>query len=352
MAIRDEEAVKKSLQSGSLAPVYILFGDDSYLKKSYADKIGSRIASADDVFNYCRFEHTAPLQAVYDAVMQIPFMGDKKFIELCDFDFTDCSESEFKMLCSLIKEVPDTAVLVLRFDFVETDFKKNKRFLELVSAAESNNGICAQISHRKGAELVKMLVDGAAKRGCRMDRSVAQYLLQVSGEDINILKNELIKLCDFSNGQPITKALVDQIAVKTVEARIFDLAKFILASNTAAALGCLDELLFMRIPPMNILYSVAAPYVDMFRILAAKGKNLGRDKVAEDFSYGSRTFALENAEVSLRKFNFNRLSLSLKAIADTDNALKSFGADDRIILEELIVKLIYIISEGEAIDKA
>lgn len=352
MAIREEEFLKKSLQKKELFPVYILFGDDGYLKKNYADKIGALIAEPDDIFNYCRFEHTASLQSVYDAVLQVPFMGDKKFIELCDFDFVDCGENEFNMLCELVTSVPDTAVFVLRFDFFETDFKKNKRFLKLVSAAEGNGGVCVSLNHRKGADLVKMLMEGAARRGCRMDRSVAEYLLEVSGEDIFILKNEIVKLCDYSKGQPITKATVDLVAVKTVEARVFDLSKFILASNTAAAINCLDELLYMRIPAMNILYAVAASYIDMFRIFAAKGANLRIPAVAEEFGYGNRTFALENAERNLRRFDFNRLSLSLAALTETDNALKSFGANERTVLEELIIKLIYIITEGEAIDKA
>ena len=39
MAIAFEDALKKNIASGQFLPVNVLFGDDGYLKKNYADKI-------------------------------------------------------------------------------------------------------------------------------------------------------------------------------------------------------------------------------------------------------------------------------------------------------------------------
>ena len=36
------------------------------------------------------------LQEVYDSVMQFPFMSDKKCVILDDFDFEDCSKTDFE----------------------------------------------------------------------------------------------------------------------------------------------------------------------------------------------------------------------------------------------------------------
>ena len=74
--------------------------------------------------------------------------------------------------------------------------------------------------------------------------------------------------------------------------------------------------------------------------------------MAQKFSYGNRKFLLENAEKNLRNFDFKRLSLSLDEIIKADSLLKSFRADERTVLEQLIVRLIYIIEKGELVDKA
>ena len=60
MAIFKEEALKRALKTGD-KNVFILFGEDGYLKKLYIEKISKPIAAADDVFNYQRFEADSSL---------------------------------------------------------------------------------------------------------------------------------------------------------------------------------------------------------------------------------------------------------------------------------------------------
>lgn len=352
MAIAFEENLKKNITSGQLLPVYILFGDDGYLKKNYADKISRKIADPDDIFAYSKFTADCDLQDVYDAVMQLPITSDKKCIVLEDYDFEHCSKTDLDRLNALLSDMPDTAVLIMRFDSVEIDSKKSSKFKKLVSSAEKSGGMAVKLDHRKMPELVKMLSDGASKRGCRMDQSVARYLVETAGDDINLLRNELFKLCAFVGSGVITKETVDKVCVKTVEASVYNLSRHIMSCDITAALSTLDELFFMRIEPMIILYTVSAVYVDMFRIYAAKASGKGISDVASGFGYKGREFVLEKAVGNLRKLDFKKLSLSLKALTDADKSLKSFGGDERIILEQLIIRLIYIIVKGESVDKA
>lgn len=348
MAIVFEEALKKNIADPR--GVYLLFGEDGFLKKTYADKIAKKIAEPDDIFNYSKFTADCDLQDVYDSVMQIPFMGDKKYIEFCDFDFEHCSKSDFDKLCDLITEAPDSAVLVIRFDSIEVDSKKSSKFKKIAASVDKAGGLSVSLDHRKMPELIKMLTDGAAKRGKKMDATAARYLIETAGDDINTLKNELDKLCSFTGVEPITKETVERVSVKTVEASVYNLSRFILSMDTSSALACLDELFFMRIEPMIILSTISSVYVDMFRIYSAKEQGMGTKDIISKFNYKGREFTLEKAAGNLKKFDFKRLNLSLKALAAADKSLKSFGADNRIILEQLIIRLIYIIAKGEAVD--
>lgn len=351
MAPITEELLKKKLQSG-LAPVYILFGEDGYLKKTYTDKISRKITDPDDIFNFCKFESGCELQDVYDATMQLPIMSDKKCVILSDYDYEHCSKSDFDKLCELISEVPDTAVLILNFDSIEPDFKKSSKFKKLIASAEKNSGLAVKLDHRKMPELIKMLCDGATKRNCKLDTVVARYIVETSGDDINILKNELDKLCSFVGCGIIDKNAVDEVCVKTVEASVYNLSKFILECNISASLSVLDELFFMRIEPMIILHTVSSVYVDMYRIYTASKNGVATPEISEKFGYKGREFVLDRARQNLRKLDDIKLRLSLDTLVEADTALKSFGADGKIILEQLIIKLIYIIVKGETVDKA
>ena len=102
MAVINEDAFKARIKSESLAPVYIIFGDDGYLKKMYVEKLTKMTADKDDVFNYHRFGADCDLQEVYDAVSQLPIMADKKCVILCDYDFERCSKADFDKLLSYV----------------------------------------------------------------------------------------------------------------------------------------------------------------------------------------------------------------------------------------------------------
>lgn len=352
MAIAFEESLKKSLDSGQILSVYLLFGEEAYLKKNYCDKITAKITDKDDIFAYSKFSFNCDLQDVYDAVMQIPITSDRKCVVLEDYDFEHCSKSDFDRLCDLVSEVPDTATLIIRFDAIEVESKKNNKLNKLVSAIEKNGGIAVKLDSRKPPELAKMLTAGALKRGCKMDLNTAKYLIETAGSDINLLQNELLKLCAFATKGTITKQTVDLVSVKTVEASVYNLSKNILDCNVEQSLSTLSELYFMRIEPMIILYAMSGIYIDMFRVYSAKASGCSLDSVKQNYSYKGREFLLDKAALNLRNFDFKKLSLSLKAIAKADNSLKSFGADDRIILEELIIRLIYINVKGDSVDKA
>jgi len=350
MAIIFEEALKKNIQHNTLLPVYILYGNDGYLKKLYTEKISKLVCEKDDVFNYCNFSNDCDLQEIYDFALQLPLMSDKKYAELCDYDFERCSKNDFDKLCSLLAEIPESCVFILRFDNIDFEEKKNSKFKKLVDAAEKSGGVAVKLDHRQTPELVKMLSDGASKRGCTLDGNTARYIVETVGEDINLLKNELLKLTAFVGKGEITKATVDKVSIKTVEASIYNLSKFILSGNSTNALSCLDELLFMRIEPIAVLYTISSVFTDIYRVFSATDSGEKVSAVKEIYNYKGREFLIDKANQSLRSFDKKRIDLCLTALYEADMKLKAFSSDQRIVLEQLIIKLIYIIAKGESID--
>lgn len=349
MAVLNEEQLKQDLKRKSFAPCYILFGDDPYLKKLYADRLESA-AEGDPFFNLQRFSGSIDLQEVYDAVTQYPMMADRKCVQVVDYDFEHASQKDFDRLCLLLKEGVDTCIFVLRFDGVEFDERRSKA-KALIAAANSCGGKAVRLSHRSSSELVRVLTEGAKKRGCSMDSAVARYMLEWVGNDTGMLSNELEKVCHFAVGGTITKKTVEKVCVPSVEASVYNLTKEIFAKRLSGALTLLDDLFFTRVEPMVILYTVAASFVDIYRVLAAKAASVPRMQVAEDFAYPkNRTFVLDNAAAALKNLTNEQVQYCFDVLLWTDKSLKSTGANARVVLEEMIVRLIYILSKGEPID--
>lgn len=351
MPIVYEDVLKKDISNKKFAPVYLIFGDDSYLKNYYKDTLAKKASDGDPFFNMQKFEGETDLQEVFDAVNQFPMMADRKSVLLSDFDFEHSDKNDFEKLCALVADTNDTCVLILHFDSVIFDFKKSSKAKKLADAVNKAGGKCAEINHRSINSLIKMLSDGAAKRGCHFGEIAARYLIEISGTDLSTLRNELDKLCAFVTSGDITKETINLVSVKSIDASVYDYAKEIFSENISAALKLLDDMFFMRIEPMTILYNISASYVDMYRVFCANKLSIPKSDVAKDFAYPkNKVFLLDRASQNLRKFDSNKLHLSLECITNADKSLKSFGADPRTVLEQLTVKLVYIIAKGESVD--
>lgn len=351
MAILFEDALKKDISSKKPSCTYLLFGNDGFLKKIYFEKLINISFDGDPFFNLQKFEGSCDLQEVYNAIEQFPMMADRKCVTLTDFDFEDAEAKEFNKLCELLSSSHDECVFILRFDSLEFDDKKSEKFKKLISATEKSGGKVIQLDHKNQQELVSTLCAAATKRGCKLDANSARYLTEVCGSDLNTLKNELDKLCFYVKNGNIDKKAIDEIAVKTVEESVFDLAKNIFDANPTAALNMLDSLFFMRVNSMTILSVLAASFVDLYRVFAAKNASKSIQYVAENFKYNKREFVLRRCVPLLNGFNTKKFSLCFDALKAADKAIKSSGSDERCLLEELVIKLIYIIVKGEAFDK-
>ncbi len=344
-----EKALKSSLDSGALCSVYIIFGNDGFLKKQSVDRI-IKASVGDDDLNLLRFEATSDLQDVYDELNGFPVMAERKCVILTDFDIDGCGKNDFERLLSLAGDRYETSVFVIYFDTVAIDLKKSDRIKKLIEAAESVGGISALLDHRTRDELARSLSVSAKKQGCTLTPQNAGYLIDVCSAETQILINELAKLCSYANGAEITRDMIDRVAVKSVEASVYDLSARIIAGNTAGAMSLLDDLLFMKVAPEIIVFNISSAFVDMFRAAAAKDAGLRPEQIAADFKMKGREFVLRRAGDNLRRYDYKKLDLSFSALIDADRKIKSYSSNERIIMEQLIVKLIYIMKTGEALD--
>ena len=154
------------------------------------------------------------------------------------------------------------------------------------------------------------------------------------------LLNELDKLAYYVNGGEITKDIVDNMATKCLQARIYDLSKYVVAGKSSLAYDVLNTLFEMKEEPIIILSAVSGVYVDMYRVKCAKNAGLGFDDVAKYFNYRGREFALRNATRDCANLSLEQLRTSLDEISKTDVKLKSTAIDKKLLLEELVIKLI------------
>lgn len=338
-----ETELKKQIEKSDFARLYFLFGEEKYLVEHYAQKLMEKVGSEGlRDFNLQKFDGgDTGIDQIAAAVEALPVMAERKCVAVANLDMNAMRGAETGKLYELLSDLPDSCVFViynLSFDFDERRDKSWKQFL-----AQANKvGVTVPIRQRTQAQLEKLLVAGAAKRGCELSKPNANRILNLCGTSMQTALSELEKICAFAGSGEITAQMVDMLTVKNLEARVFDLSKAILAGNSDKAYTILDQLFYQNEEPVAILSVLSGAYLDLYRVKVAIQSGYFATEPAKYFDYARKEFRLTNAERDLARYSTQMLRECLSALLNTDIALKSARGDRRIAMEKLIAQLIWI----------
>ena len=71
------KSLNEDLKSGQLNNVYLLYGEEAYLKKQYRDKLRNAMISPDDNMNYAYYEGKGiNVKEVIDLAETLPFFAE------------------------------------------------------------------------------------------------------------------------------------------------------------------------------------------------------------------------------------------------------------------------------------
>jgi len=311
-------------------------GAEEYLKQHYARQICE--SAAEDSFrdfNFHRFEgKDISLDDLAQATEALPLGAGRSCVLVRDFPLESMNGD--KDFLGFLAQLPDHAVLVFWMDTAEFHPKKYK----ILAEAVNQSGHVAQFDKPDGAQTLALITAGAKRRGCAIGRDVAQYLIESAGGDLNLLQSELEKLCVYAGGGTLTRAQVDAVCVKSVDAKSFDMVKAVAAGDGSLALALLDDLFRQKVAPQMLLGSLIANYVDIYRAHTAMRAGLRAEDPARHFDYKGKAFRLQNAGRVAGRLKPQQVRRCLDLLAQADRRLKNTGMDNRLVMEQCIVGLL------------
>lgn len=336
-----ESELRKEWAGKTVRNRYLFYGTEQYTLRRMLERMADSLAAKDDLFNRSDFDGAVAPQEVYDAACSLPMMAERRVVVWRDFPIARPKEEDYAALLSLLADLPDSTVLFLWFETLDLDGKKLPGKLgDLIKKVEQAGGAAVCFSERSNAEIVKLLTDGASRRGCRLQPSVASYIIETCGDDLSLLINELNKLCAYAHGTTVTKETVDAVCTKNVDVSIYDLSKKLFALDMKEVYRILDELLYTKVPALYILSTLGGSFVDVARVKALKKAGQNPAEHAADLGYPAKmTFRLDVAARNGARMSEESLAACFDALNACDRALKSSRAPERVLLESLMTEL-------------
>ncbi len=336
MPVINESGLKDVIKTNP-SGIFLIHGEESYLKKVYIDKIIKK--TVDDSFadfNFHTFDgKECTLSEIYESAGAVPMMSDSKCVLVKDFPLDTLDDNGFEQLETVLSDNPEDCALI--FTFVAYT-PKGAKWNKAVKLFEKY-GYNAKLDKKTTPELVKMLESGAKKRGTAFEKGVATYLITCVGSDLNTLLNEMDKVCAYVSDDEIKKSDVDAVCIKSLDAKVFDMIKDLTSGRFDSAFRKLSVLFEQREDEFQILGALIAQYSDIYRAKAAVKSGNQAQMIAKYYDYSGKEFRLTNAARTASSLSFEAIRECVEILSWADTTLKSSALDKRLVLEQTVVKL-------------
>lgn len=321
------KSLNEDLKTGQFKKIYLLCGEEAYLKKQYKDRFVKAMVPEGDTMNYSYFEgkNTNPREII-DLAETMPFFAERRLIVLENTGFFKNASPE---LAAYVKEMPDTTHLI----FVEEEIDKRGKLYKAVK----EKGRIVELARQDERTLVRWILGTAKKENKSMTEAAARYFLGKVGSDMEKIQKELEKLlCYTLHHTEVTVVDIDAICTDQITNHIFDMVDAVANKEQKKALDYYYDLLALKEPPMRILYLLTR----QFRILMEikEMERLGYPPKELAAKAGIMPFLVGKYRAQARAFTSAELRKIVEAGVESEENVKTGRIGDTLSVELFLVQ--------------
>ena len=320
------QTLNQDIRDHAFKPVYLLFGEETFLKNSYKKRLQEAIVG-DDVMNFSRFEgkgtDTDELIRLADTM---PFFAERRLILVEDSGFF---KNATEALVQYLPSMPETTCLM----FVESEVDKRSKLYKKVKAL----GYAAEMERQDAAQLGRWALSLLSKEGKRITGHTMELFLSMAGDDMENIRMELEKLISYTWGRDvITDEDVEAVCTVRVSNRIFEMVSAIVNRQTRRAVELYEDLLTLKEPPMRILFLIARQFNQLLQVKELSERGLDRKTIASRLKM--QPFVVGKVIPQTRRFSREQVLSYVNLCVEAEEAVKTGRLSDRLAVELLITR--------------
>ena len=321
------KSLNEDLKTGQFKQIYLLYGEEGYLKRQYRDRFIKAMLPEGDTMNYAHYEgKNINVREVIDLAETLPFFAQRRLIVFEDTGFFKSAGAE---LADYIKDMPETTYFI----FVENEVDKRSKLYKAVKA----KGHIVELTTQDEGTLKRWIQGIVRREKKQISDSVILYFLNKVGTDMENIQRELEKVfCYALDRQEITREDIDAVCVTQITNHIFDMVNAVADKNQRRALDLYYDLLALKEPSMRILFLMIRQYRILFQVKGLSGQGYGKKEIAS--KAGLHPFAAGKYMDQAKKFRMSELRAVLEDGADIEQRVKTGLLTDNLAVELFIVE--------------
>jgi DNA polymerase-3 subunit delta len=330
LILQSLEELETELNRGRFQPVYVVVGPEEYQCRLAISLLRQKILKPDAfAFNYAEFSaQETPMREAIEAANTFPMMSPRRLVLVTDLDRTGPTDQE--ILLSYLENPSMRSVVILTAENIDRRTSFYRRLAEKTCLAE--------FPKLKGFALERWAESFSRQRGFHVSSASLKRVVDLAGEDLQSLANELEKLMIYAGKEKtIPDTAVDDLVSCSRQHTIFELTKALGMRDRAGALRQLGNLIDSGEPPLVIVSMMARH----FRQILIAQDLLEQGKSPRDAATAAQVpaFLVDELVRHARVIDWATARTMHLRLAEADYRFKSSPADERMVLEEIIYSL-------------
>ncbi len=320
------QRINEDIKQGNFKQIYLLYGEERYLRKQYTDRLKKALCGEDDSMNTHFYEgKDVPVGEIIDLAETLPFLAARRVIFISN---SGLFKSGGEKMAEYLTAPNETTFFV----FTENEVDKRSKLFKTVQA----KGYVSEFAVQDENTLKRWVAGILNKEGKKITENTVQLFLSKTGTDMENIRMELEKLiCYCMNRDVITEDDVNTICTNRISNHIFDMINAIADGQNAQALQLYYDLLALREPPMRILFLIARQYNMLLQVKELKSR--GYDNKTIGSKIGVPPFIAGKYVTQASRFKSADLRLAVTQCVEAEEAVKTGRMNDMMSVEMLIV---------------
>ena len=322
------QRINEDIKSGNFKQIYLLFGEERYLRRHYRDRLKTALCREGDTMNTHFYEgKDVNVGEIIDLAETLPFFADRRVIFI---DNSGLFKAGGERMAQYLTEANETTCFV----FTESEIDKRCKLFKTVQS----KGCVVEFAVQDEATLKRWVAGVLKKEGKRVTESTVNLFLLKTGTDMDNIYMELEKLVCYCMDRDVVEAAdVEAVCTNRVSNHIFDMINAIADRKLPEAMRLYYDLLALKEPPMRILFLIARQCNMLLQVKEMKAK--GFDNKTMGSKIGLPPFVVGKYVTQASRFKTPDLKNAVKKCVEAEESVKTGKLNDMMSVEILIMSV-------------
>lgn len=325
--------LKTELMDGMLKKLYLLYGEEDFLKKAIERKIYSMALEKEgENLEEVVFRDEISAQNLSQAVNTVSFFSKGKFIKCVETGIFK-RKTQAEDFEEIFGNIPEDTYII----FLEKEInKKNPLFSKMNKA-----GYAYTIEMRKNRELSQYIAGRFKKEGKKISHENTSLFLEYSGASLTDIESDIEKILLFMEDKTeVRRQYIEKLCSGTRQYRIYEMLDCMFYKQKDKSISLMKELLSDKVPVQVLLVSIHTRLMEL--LMVKEDMEKGRNPQVIRMGRPVAGFIIGFLKRQASNFTLRALKEGVKDAADIDIKIKTGEIDGVIGLEVLVNSLIEV----------